>query len=62
MVGKVVSKTLPFAIATLDIRVRPVATKATATNCVLFKVEGYRIWHAVENLAERADLLAGRTD
>jgi hypothetical protein len=37
-------------------------TNTTTTNCILLKVEGFRIGHAVDNLAERAYFAATRAD
>jgi hypothetical protein len=46
----------------LNIGITAIPFHTTPTNGILFEVEGFRIWHSIENLAERANLLAGRTD
>jgi hypothetical protein len=51
----------PVTGFTGNIWITSIAFHATPTHRILLKVKGFRIWHSINNLAERADLLAGRT-
>jgi len=56
------AETFPITLLTLNVRIKSVSTDTTSTNCILFEVKGFRIWHAVNDLSECADLSATRTE
>jgi hypothetical protein len=44
----------------LQIRISSISINTAPTNCILFEVEDFRLWHSVENLSESANLLTFR--
>lgn len=59
---KIFAETFPLTLLTLKVRIQSVSTNTTPSNCILFEVEGFRIWHSIENCAKCADLPALRAD
>jgi hypothetical protein len=41
----------------LQIRISSLSIHAAPTNCIFFEVEDFRIWHAIKNFSESANLL-----
>jgi len=58
--NEVDEKSSPSTSLTLNIWITSIAFHATPTNCILLEVKGFRVRHAIENLAKSADLLTGR--
>ena len=52
----------PVTRSAVNIRINPIRTHTTPTHCILLKVKGFRIRHAVENCSESAYLSAIRAD
>jgi hypothetical protein len=55
-------KAFPFATPALNIRIASIAIHATSTNGIFLKVEDFRIWHPIKNLAHCANGSTFRTD
>jgi hypothetical protein len=60
--AQILSKTFPFAIPALNIRISPITIHATSANGIFLEVEDIGIWHPIQNLTHRANGITTRTD